>query len=135
MQTPRRQYVESLSAVVAQYRWIIEGVNASTLDLRLSRADLLIWLERGRLACPWRVACRIVKNYGRIRPDMAPGCVEKLPDLEFHTYIWTFETRIPPRIEAAIDKHGLRTRAVHLAIDRATAAWLSSVNSRNQSQH
>ena len=48
VQTPKPSYLEGLAAVVEEDCWIIEGVNASTLDLRLPRADLLIWLERGR---------------------------------------------------------------------------------------
>ncbi len=55
---------------------------------------------------------------------MAPGCPEKLPDREFLTYIWTFETRIAPRIEAAIDRYNMRTRTVRLASDRAAHEWL-----------
>ncbi len=94
--TPTAHYRERLAEVVAQDRWIIEGVNASTLDLRLPRADLLIWLERGRLACLTRVARRVTGSYGRVRPDMAPGCPEGLPDAAFLAYIWTFPTRIAP---------------------------------------
>ena len=125
VQTPKSLYLERLSAVVAQERWIIESVNASTLDLRLPRADLLIWLERGRLGCLWRVARRVAASYGRVRPDMAPGCPEQLRDREFLTYIWTFETRIAPRIEAALDRHDMRARTVRLASDRAAHEWLA----------
>jgi adenylate kinase family enzyme len=124
VQTPKPLYLERLSAIVAQERWIIEGVNPSTLDLRLPRTELLIWLQRGRLGCLWRVARRIATSYGRVRPDMATGCPERLPDREFLTYIWTFETRIAPRIEAAIDRHGMRTRTVRLTSDSAASEWL-----------
>lgn len=127
VQTPKPLYLERLSAVVAQERWIIEGVNASTLDLRLPRTDLLIWLERGRLGCLWRVARRVAASYGRVRPDLAPGCPEQLPDLEFLTYIWTFQTRIAPRIEAAIDRHDMRARTVRLAGDGAAQEWLRAL--------
>lgn len=127
VQTPKSLYLERLAAVVAGERWIIEGVNASTLDLRLPRTDLLIWLERSRFACLWRVARRVLASRGRVRPDMAPGCPEQLPDLEFLTYIWTFDTRIAPRIEAAIDRHGMRERTVRLTSDAAAEAWLASL--------
>lgn len=127
VQTPKSQYIERLAAVVAQDRWIIEGVNASTLDLRLPRADLLIWLKRSRFDCLWRIACRVATSYGHVRPDMAPGCPEQLPDYEFLSYIWTFETRIAPRIEAAIDKHDMRERTVNLVSDRSSEQWLGSL--------
>lgn len=129
VQRPKRNYFELLSAVVAQDRWIIGGVNPSTLDLRLPRTDLLIWLERGRIPCLWRVARRVATNIGRVRPDMAPGCPEQLPDWEFITYIWTFKTRIAPRIEAAIDRHDMRARTVRLGSDRAARDWLEGLKS------
>jgi adenylate kinase family enzyme len=132
VQTPKDQYLERLAAVVAQDRWIIEGVNASTLNLRLPRTDLLIWLERDRLACLWRVASRVMSSYGRVRVDMAPGCPEQLPDLEFLTYIWTFNTRIAPRIEAAIDRHGMRERTVRLTSDAVAEAWLATLATEPQ---
>lgn len=125
--TPKDRYIERLSEVVATDRWIIEGVNPSTLDLRLPRTDLLIWLERGRLACLWRVGRRVARHLGRIRPDMAPGCPEKLPDWEFLTYIWTYGTRIAPRIEAAIDRNGLRERTIRLCSDAETETYLKSL--------
>ncbi len=100
--TPKDVYVRQLADVVASERWIIEGVNPSTLDLRLPRTDLLVWLERGRIACLWRVARRVASSYGRVRPDMAAGCPEGLPDRGFLTYIWTYPDRIAPRIEDAL---------------------------------
>jgi adenylate kinase family enzyme len=129
VQTPKPLYLERLSAVVAQERWIIEGVNPSTLDLRLPRTDLLIWLEHGRFGCLWRVARRVATSYGRVRPDSAPGCPERFPDREFLTYIWTYETRIAPRIEAAIDKHDMRARTVRLNSDTAYE-WLRSLTGK-----
>jgi adenylate kinase family enzyme len=128
LQTPKPLYLERLAAVVAEDRWIIEGVNTSTLDLRLPRTDLLIWLERSRLACLWRVARRVASSYGSVRPDMAPGCPEQLPDFEFLTYIWTFGTRIAPRIEVAIDQHGMRERTVRLTSDADAEAWLATLD-------
>lgn len=128
VQTPKPLYLERLAAVVEEDCWIIEGVNASTLDLRLPRADLLIWLERSRLACLWRVARRVVSSYGSVRPDMAPGCPEQLPDFGFLTYIWTFDSRIAPRIEAAIDNHGMRERTVRLTSDADAEAWLATLD-------
>ncbi|MFM9938796.1 MAG: topology modulation protein [Hyphomicrobiaceae bacterium] len=125
--TPKDVYLARLAAVVAQERWIIEGVNPSTLDLRLPRTDQLIWLERNRLACLWRVGRRVVSTYGRVRPDVAPGCPEKAPDCEFLTYIWTFGSRIAPRIEVAIEKHVMRDRTVRLHSDREAQAYLDQL--------
>lgn len=127
VQTPTETYHRRLAEVVARDRWIIEGVNPGTLDLRLPRTDRLIWLHRGRAACLWRVARRVAASYGRVRPDMAPECPEGLPDLEFLKFIWTFPTRIAPRIDQAIERHRISERTVHLHSDREAQAYLSKI--------
>ncbi len=124
---PKAVYLARLAAVVAQDRWIIEGVSPSTLDLRFPRTDQVVWLERGRLACLWRVARRVASTYGQVRPDMAPGCPEGLPDVAFLAYICTYPSRIAPRIQAAIERHGLGDRTVRLASDRAAQAYLDQL--------
>ena len=132
VQTPKDVYLERLAAVVSQDRWIIEGVNASTLDLRLPRTDLLIWLERNRLACLWRIARRVMSSHGSVRSDMAPGCPEQLPDLEFLTYIWTFDSRLAPRINVAIDRHGMQERTLRLRNDAEAEEWLATLEAGSQ---
>ncbi len=127
VQTPRATYLERLSAVVMQDRWIIEGVNSSTLDLRLPRTDLVIWLERGRLACLRRISQRVFAGYGKVRPDMADGCPERLPDRAFLIYVWIFPTRIAPRIEAALDTHGMRRQTIRLRSDREAQSYLDNL--------
>jgi hypothetical protein len=59
---------------------------------------------------------------------MALGCPEQLPDLEFLNYVWTFGTRIAPRIEAAIDRHDMRTRTIRLKSDVAVESWLATLS-------
>lgn len=127
VQAPKDVYLARLAHVVAQDRWIIEGVSPSTLDLRFPRTDTVFWLHRGRTACLWRVARRVASSYGRVRPDMAPGCPERGPDLEFIRYIWTYPTRIAPRIDEAIVRHRLAGCTIHLHSDRAAQSYLDQL--------
>ncbi len=90
---------------IAGERWIMDGTNTSTFDIRLPRADIVIWVRMPRLLCVWGVVTRWLKHIGRTRPDMAPGCIEKV-DWKFLEFIWTFETRFSPRVTAAIATHG-----------------------------
>jgi hypothetical protein len=57
---------------------------------------------------------------------MAEGCPEQLPDLEFLTFIWTFETRVAPRIVSAIDRFGPNVPVVTLTSRREFAALLDA---------
>ncbi len=86
-------------------RWIMDGTNPSTFDIRLPRTDFVIWVRMPRLVCIWGVVSRWVKWMGRTRPEMAPGCIEKV-DWEFLRFIWTFEEKFTPRILAGLAEHG-----------------------------
>lgn len=90
---------------VSGARWVIDGTSVSLFPSRLRRADLVIWMRPPLLASLLGVARRVARGYGRVRPDMAPGCPEGLPDREFLSYIWTFERKQSPRIVAEIDRH------------------------------
>ena len=111
----QRRLTEAFAAAPA---WVMDGTNVSTFDLRAPRADLVIWLRPSRVRALWQLAGRVLRNHGRVRPDMAEGCPEPLPDRAFLAWIWTFEARQSPRIEAALEHFApevpvviLRTRA------------------------
>lgn len=51
-----------------------------------------------RWLCLWSIVKRGVVYRGKIRSDMAPGCPERMPDLEFHHVCLEFRERRSPRI-------------------------------------
>jgi adenylate kinase family enzyme len=75
----------------------MDGNHARTLPERLSRADAVIWLDLSTALCLRRVLARIAGSFGRVRPDMAPGCPEKL-DLEFLVYVLRFRKAQRPQL-------------------------------------
>ena len=94
-----------VAEAVAGDRWIMDGTSPGTLDLRLPRADMVVWLRMPRLLCIARVVKRRILHSGRSRPEMAPGCPEKI-DWEFLRYIWNFERTETPEIREALARHG-----------------------------
>lgn len=81
------------------------GTNPSSLDIRLPRTNFVVWVRMPRLLCIWGAISRWAKWIGRTRPEMAPGCIEKV-DWEFLRFIWTFEEKFAPRLVAGIAAHG-----------------------------
>ena len=65
-------------------------------------------------------------SYGQVRPDMAPGCPEKV-DWEFLKYVWNFPNRHWPGMLAAIDRHTAWDRATTLKSDTESAAFLAAL--------
>ncbi|KQV81388.1 AAA family ATPase [Rhizobium sp. Root1220] len=104
----KRQKVEErqmIAAAVASTRWLMDGTGSSSFDLRLPRTDFVLWVRLPRWRCLMGVTGRWLRWWGRARPEMAPGCPEKL-DLEFLSFIWNFERRYVPYIIAAMDRFG-----------------------------
>ena len=58
-------------------------------ELRRDVCDTVIWFDLPRATCMMGILTRIAKSYGQVRPEMAPGCPEKI-DFEFFRYVWTY---------------------------------------------
>lgn len=101
----RQEQRDLIAGFVAQERWVMDGSGASSFDLRLPRADLVIWVRVPRRVALAGLAKRVLRSFGTVRPEMAPGCPEGLPDRAFLSYIWNFERVQAPRFERSIDTH------------------------------
>jgi hypothetical protein len=98
--------------------WISEGNFAvASLDIRLRRATLVIWLERSRLVCAWRAITRVFKS-GEAHQ------VRKLADVL--AFIQRFDRVNRPRIEAVRLSSGPNVPVARLSSDREIAALLAS---------
>lgn len=101
-----RERQRALIAEMAQRsRWVMDGSGASSFDLRLPHTDLVLWVRVPRSVALVGLAKRVARFYGSVRPAMAAGCPERLPDLEFLSYIWNFEKKYAPLFIQSIDRH------------------------------
>jgi adenylate kinase family enzyme len=93
VETPRDEMDGRAAEAASGERWIIDGnyTNAA-FDLRLARADSIVFLDFGRRLCLYRVVKRRVQNRGKTRRDMGEGCPEKI-DCDFLKWIWNFPKR------------------------------------------
>ncbi len=91
----------AVAAAIAGDGWVSDGNYVSrTFDLRLPRADTVIFLHQPRWLCVARVLWRWLSAFGRTRPDMAEGCAENMT-WDFFLWVWRFEATHEPRIIAA----------------------------------
>ena len=91
--TPRDEWKSEVEGLVSGESWIIDGNYGSTMDRRLAASDAVIFMDMPRRICLWRVLKRRFQNIGKSRPDMAPGCPERLLDgefLKFLKWIWDY---------------------------------------------
>ncbi|NNH63930.1 AAA family ATPase [Rhizobium laguerreae] len=101
---PRDEIDRLIAKAVAEERWIMDGTGLNSFDLRLPRADAVIWLRLPRYACLYGAISRAFRYFGRNRPELPAGCPEHL-SLGALAYIWNFEREAAPLIEAALRDH------------------------------
>lgn len=73
-------------------RWIIDGNYSRTLDIRIERADVIVFLDMPRWLCMYRIVKRRIQYHGRTRPDLNKDCPEKL-DIAFIKWVWNYKKR------------------------------------------
>ena len=89
--------------LIAGERWIVDGNYGGTFDVRFARADTVIVLAPGRLACLVGALLRSLQNRGTA--IQAPRCPERI-DLDLLRWIWRYPVDSRPRLDAALARHG-----------------------------
>lgn len=110
---------------VAGEAWVCEGnYSRRTFDLRLPRADLIIWLDTPRWVCLKRVILRSLSR--RPRADLPAGCSERLnwEFVEFLKFVWGFDGAYRRGIEAMRVAIGPGVPVVHLRGGREVVEFL-----------
>jgi len=85
--TPRDEWIDKQTELIAQEKWIIDGNYGGTMEIRFASADVVIFLDIGRLTCLYRAA----KRKGK-RPDF-PDFLEEKFDKDFFElckFIWNY---------------------------------------------
>lgn len=78
-----------ITEVVKADTWVMDGNYSGTWDLRIPRADTIIFIDQPTYLCFYRTIKRIFQHYGKTRPDMTAGCPERF-DLQFFHYVLTY---------------------------------------------
>ena len=110
-----------VAEAVRQPRWIVDGdfASGSSGELRRDLADVIVWFDLPRRTCMTGILTRIATSYGRVRPEMAAGCPEKI-DFEFFHYVWTYRRLQRPKLLRYSE--GLRADQAFVRFSRRTEA-------------
>ena len=82
----KQEWTKTVSELVEKESWIMDGNYSSTMNMRIAKADTIIYLNFPTIVCLSRVIKRIVSNWGKVRYEMPEGCTERL-DLKFLHYV------------------------------------------------
>jgi adenylate kinase family enzyme len=93
------EFEKRVTAAAHLPRWIMDGnfISGGAGDLRRNLADAVIWFDLPRRTCMTGIMIRIATSYGQVRPEMAPGCPERI-DVEFFRYVWTYRRLQRPKL-------------------------------------
>lgn len=106
-------------------KWIIDGNYKRTLDIRLSHADTVIWLDY-----PVDLCLKGVENRrGKERPDIP--WIEYEEDVEFTQYIKDFKKDQVPKILDLLEKHKDYIEIHRLKSREETERWFDDTFCKN----
>ena len=88
----KNEFLQKLRQTLLEHTWIIDGNYSQTLSMRIENADTIIFLDRSRWTCLYRVIKRWLTYRNRNREDMASGCPERI-NLAFLKWVWNYPNR------------------------------------------
>lgn len=122
----REAFGESMVREAGKPAWVMDGNYTSHLggEMRRDRADTVFWFDLPRHVCLAGALARIATTYGKVRPEMAPGCPEQL-DFGFLRWIWNYRTNQRPGQLAFLAALRPEQRLVTFATRRQAGAFLA----------
>lgn len=91
-----QKFLEDQQILVNQERWIIDGNSTKSLEMRYSKADLVLYFNHPRAICYWRILKRLFYKTKEI-DDRADGCKETVR-WSLLKYMWSFENRVAKQL-------------------------------------
>jgi adenylate kinase family enzyme len=113
---------EDVRAIVETPGWVMDGNFSETFDLRMPRADSLVWLDYPRATCVFRIVMRTIRDYRKTKTDLPQGCPETF-DIGVLRFAWRFPAQSRPQIPVAIDRFGRHLRVFRLCGDHDLAEF------------
>lgn len=123
----QEEWREKQSSLVAGDAWIIDGNDDETLDLRLERADTVVFLDTPWWTCAGRAFLRgLRKPVGEMPEGCEDSVTRRLRDeWRLVGVIWWKRRSEPERGRAIISEHGQHA-TLHVLSSRQAAEGLSS---------
>ena len=88
-ESKRTDWEETIKKLIQKDQWIMDGNYGDTMDIRINRADSIIYLDFPTRVTLFRIIKRIIKYHGKVRPDMPAGCKERF-EFDFLHYVAIF---------------------------------------------
>ncbi len=101
--------------------WIIDGNYGGTMDIRLERADTIIYLDISTPKALYRILKRSFIYFGKTRPDMPANCPERF-SWQFIQYVYFFNKTRRTNILRQLDSQP-KNKEIHIFNSAKSAQW------------
>lgn len=130
VETEKTLWEQQMQAMVAKPAWIMDGNYGGTMNLRIAKADTVIWLDYSRWICLYRVLKRIIRNYKKTRDDMAANCPERF-SWQFIHYVFFFNEHKRPKLLQRTACLKSSQKLILLKNDKSVRSFVNSLTSKN----
>lgn len=128
-ESSKEEWIDKVIELSDKEAWIMDGNYGGTMNIRMEKADTIIFMDRSRWVCLYRVLKRVFRNYGRTRKDMGAGCKEKFSWV-FMVYVFHYNDTRRPKILRQLKRLKASKKVVILPSDRAVAEYLKEIRER-----
>jgi adenylate kinase family enzyme len=118
------EFLQLEERIAAREAWVIDS-GVANIEIRLARADTVVFLDLPRWICAWCV----LKRHNRPRPDYPEGVEEGIGWLWLLLrWIWkTWPTERRPSVLSAIEEYREGAALVHLLTRREVRSFLDGL--------
>ncbi|GAB4534881.1 MAG: DNA topology modulation protein [Pleurocapsa sp.] len=127
IESSEEEWIDKQKLLVKRDRWIIDGNYLNTMDIRLEAADTVILLDFSRWLCLWRIGQRYLHHRGKVRSDMADGCIERF-NMDFLWYVWNFANNQKESILSKLELYKYGKQIIILKNTQQLKDFLSELN-------
>jgi len=121
---PPEKFAALQETLVAEPRWVIDGNYASTLPIRLQRADTVIFLDLPPIVCLWGILQRRYQYRGGQHTEQ--GVFDRI-HWGFIRYILGYRRQMRPKVHALIAEHATHARIITFTSRRAVRHYLATI--------
>ncbi|KAF0128742.1 MAG: DNA topology modulation protein FlaR [Xanthobacteraceae bacterium] len=123
----RKTFGDIMLREASRPAWVMDGNYTShgAGDVRRERADTVFWFDLPRRVCFAGVLSRVARTYGRVRPEMTPGCPEQL-DFGFLRWVWSYRRDQRPKQLAYLGQLRTGQRLITFTTRRQADGYLAA---------